>query len=578
MKQLKYSEILKQNTVLGLELKSKPSYKISILSNITLHQSKEIIEYSLRFEGLNAQVTLGDYDNIVQDSKKFNESNLVIVHWETANLIEDLHSQVDRLDESKIKEIFNKTVSEIELSLKYLESTPLIIVNQFSSLAFNHSNGEVNRLDQLANSLNEFLEYNRTPNVLLLSIDNILIQIGIEKSLYFRYYRSSKALYSINFFKAYSQRIKPFILALNGRSKKALIFDCDNTLWKGILGEDGFDGIDMSPYSDQGSIFSQVQKIALELQEQGVLIGLCSKNNFEDVDQVLKSHPDMQLKDKHIAINKCNWAEKTKNLIEIGQILNIGLDSLVFVDDSVFEVNLVREKLPEVTVLQVPNNLQNYIALLNDYKGLFHKVSQTQEDTYRTIFYKQQTVRQSSKQNFDTVDEYLASLELKIRFVIDDVDNIARLSQLCQKTNQFNLTTKRHTEDDIKGFIEQDCSKVISLTVSDKFGNNGITALCIFHISGERAEIDSLLMSCRIIGRNIEYALIDNTIDFLKKNQVSHVSAKYVATQKNSQVKEFYENCSFNLTFESETEKNYILKINQYEEKHIHYIEVCHDS
>jgi len=303
---------------------------------------------------------------------------------------------------------------------------------------------------------------------------------------------------------------------------------------------------------------------------------LCSKNNSADVDEVIKSHPDMQLRVEHITINKSNWSDKVTNLKEIAQELNIGLDSLVFVDDSSFEVNLIREQLPEVKVLQVPERLYEYPKMLRENHSLFYNLSFTAEDKKKIKMYKQQVKRVAVKKEFSDIENYLASLELKMTIFENDESIIPRMSQMSQKTNQFNLTTNRYTEGDIKSFIENDDSKIIAFSVSDKFGDSGVTGLCIinFHNETQSVEIDSLLMSCRIIGRNIEYAFIDYIIKIIKEKKINVIKAKYIKTQKNEQVNEFYDKCSFTLTESSDSVKNYTLDISNYEPKQLNYIEV----
>ena len=575
MRELKYSEFLRLNKELGTNLKSNP-YNITILSNITVHQIMEILEYPLRTEGLNANVEIGDYDNIVQDSKKYQDSNAVIVFWELSNIVDGLQFRIELFNNDQLDEIIEKTKSEIDLVLKNLGKTSLVLINKFTGLHFCSFNLGKNNLEKLADQLNQYLENKISVNVRLVELEKVITNVGLEESLDLRYYYSSKALYTVDFFKSYAEHVKPFIMSVNGKARKALIFDCDNTLWKGILGEDGFDNIEMSTRTKGGAIFSEIQAMALALNKQGILIGLCSKNNPEDVEGVIKTHPDMQLREKHITINKSNWSDKVSNLKEIAQELNIGLDSLVFVDDSSFEVNLIREHLPEITVLQVPERLYVYPKMLRENFGLFYNLSFTAEDRKKIDMYRQQVKRETVKKKFTGIEDYLASLELKITIHLDDESIVPRMSQMSQKTNQFNLTTKRYTEDNIKNFIENDASKAFTFSVTDKFGDSGVTGLCIINIDDDSkaADIDTLMMSCRIIGRNLEYAFIDYIIDVLKENKINNVKAKYIRTQKNEQVKEFYDNCSFSLIESTDTVRNYTLDISNYEPKQLNYIEV----
>ena len=579
MMELKYSEILKLNKELGDNFKSS-SYNITILSNFIVHQFKELLEYRLRKEAINAAVEFGDYDNIVQDSHKYKESNAIIIFWELCNIIDGLQYKIELYEDDQFNELLEKTKLEIDLVLKNLEKTSLVLINKFTSLSFSHYKIRINKLDELALQLNHHLEKKISAKVRLLDIEKVIASVGVSNSLDMRFYYSSKALYTIDFFKAYAEYVKPLIISTNGKAKKALIFDCDNTLWKGILGEDGFDHIEMSTNTKDGAIFAEIQSMALALNHQGILIGLCSKNNPGDVDQVIKSHPAMQLREEHITINKINWSDKVSNLNEISHELNIGLNSLVFVDDSSFEVNMIKEQLPEVKVLQVPEKLYEYPQMLRENLGLFYNFSLTAEDSKKIEMYKHQLKRDSIKKEFIDIEDYLSSLELRITIFENDESIIPRMSQMSQKTNQFNLTTERYTEGDIQNFLDDPDINVFSFSVTDKFGDSGITGLCIIKIDQKNntADIDTFLMSCRIIGRNIEYAFIDYIIEKIKEKNVTDFKAKYIKTQKNEQVKRFYDNCSFILAESNDLVRYYTLDISNYKPKRLTYIQIINEK
>lgn len=577
MKNLKYSEILELNSELGKTIKSDAYYNIAVLSNITIHPIKEICEYYLREAGINATIMIGDYDNIVQDSIKYSKSNAVIVFWELSNIIDGLQYKAELYENKQLDGILEKTKKEIDLVLKNLENTSLVLFNRFTSLPFCTKNLRKTNLIQLADLLNQHVEAKKPVNVYLLDTEKVIANIGIKNSLNYRNFYSSKALYRTDFFKFYSSYFKPFVLSANGKNKKAIIFDCDNTLWQGILGEDGFDNIQMSTKTKDGAIFSEIQSIALSLNKQGILIGLCSKNNPSDVNRVLESHPDMQLREKHITINKSNWSDKVTNLRDIATELNIGTESLVFVDDSAFEVNLIKHKLPEVTAIQVPERLCDYPGVLRENLDLFYNLSFTVEDTLKAKMYKQQLQRKNARNEFGDIEDYLASLELKVCVSVDNNQIVSRTSQMSQKTNQFNLTTKRYTETDIQNFILSSAFKVFTFSVVDKFGDNGVTGLAIAYISGENkqtAHIDTFLMSCRIIGRNIEYAFMDFFISYLKGIDITKVTAEYIQTPKNKQVSDFFDKFSFRFVNSDTKVKKYILDTKEYNSKNLDYIEV----
>lgn len=577
MNGLKYSEILAGNKRLGDSLKGS-RYEISILSNIVIHQLNEVLEYCLRNESINAYVKSGNYDNIVQDSEKHRQSNLIIIFWELANIISGLQYKASLMNDDEIAGLLSKIKGEIDYVLLNLQGASLVLFNRFSSLVFNYERPKGNKFDYICRELNSYLEQKAPSNVILIDIDKIFADYSVQKCIDYRYYYSSKALYAIDFFKGYAQRIKPIVMSVNGKAKKAIIFDCDNTLWKGVLGEDGFAGLEMSSETENGAIFEEVQSLALELNKQGILLGLCSKNNPQDVDEVIASHPDMKIRDKHITIKTVNWDDKAANLKRIAKELNIGLDSLLFVDDSDFEANYIRETLPQVTVLHVPATLPEYPKMLRAKLGLFYNVSESQEDLRKIEMYKEQAEREKARAGISNLEEYLRSLGLELRVEIDNDRLIPRMAQMSQKTNQFNLTTKRYTEKDIEYFVRSEKYKVFALNVIDKYGDYGVAGLCIVQLeqAGQQASIDTFLMSCRVIGRNVEFSAFDFFVEHLKSLGIKRIDAKYVKTSKNQQVEGFYEILNFKLERGSDKEKYYSQQIDQYKPTDAGYIKVTH--
>ena len=574
--ELKYSEILQRNAALSRNL-PRDRFEIAVLSNVTVFQAKEILEYALRVENIPAAVTVGDYDNIVQDSLKYKDADLVIVFWELCNIIDGLQFKIEIFDDQEMGEIFDRTKAQIDFVFKNLKDTSLVLLNTFTGIQFSALGVGSTNLERLAARLNEYLKGNVPRNVKLVDVERVIAHTGVNSSTDLRYFYSSRAPYTIDFFKAYSRHIKPYVMSANGRSKKVVIFDCDNTLWKGVLGEEGYNGIEMSSATKDGAVFAEVQSIALSLNRQGVLVGLCSKNNSGDVDEVIKTHPDMQLRDEHIAVRRVNWSDKVSNLREMARELNLGLDSFVMVDDSPFEANLIKEQLPEVTVLQVSERLYEYPRMLRENLGLFYNLSSTAEDAKKAGMYKEEERRESSKQEFTDIKDYLASLGMKMIIYQDDKSIIPRMSQLTQKTNQFNLTTRRYTERDIEVFLDDERTKVFAFSISDKFGDSGITGLGIVRIGDDNcAVIDSFLMSCRVIGRDAEFAFMNCLIGYLKDRKVERVSAQYIKTQKNEQVMDFFDQCSFPLKSSTESERNYSLNIKDYKSKQIDFMEIIY--
>ncbi len=571
MRDLKYTEILRRNRELTPTPETKP-YEAAVLSNTTIGLVKDILEYALRAEGLPAKAVVGEYDNIVQDSARLKNAPLIAIFWELGNIVDGLHRDAKLLDDDALKALEDKTTGELELVVRNLADVPLILVNRFSALPF----AGASRLEELSRRLNARLEDLLPKNARLIDTDKLFAEVGLEKSVDFRYYNSSKALYTIEFYKAWAEEALGPVLAATGRAKKALIFDCDNTLWRGVLGEDGAEGLKMSPTTPEGAVFAEIQSIALSLQRRGVLLGLCSKNSSEDVAAVLERHPDMLLRPETIAAKRINWADKAQNLREIASELNIGLDSLVFVDDSPFEAELVRAQLPQVRVLQTPEKLEDYPRLLRKLAGFFASAAPTAEDLRRTELYREQGDRAEKRAAFVSVEEYLASLEQRVAVFENDKSLTARMAQLCQKTNQFNATTKRHTESDISRMLEIPAARLFAFSASDKFGDNGVTGLSIV-LPGQTADeavVDTFLISCRVIGRNIEFAFMDHLVDELRAAGVRHLRARHERTAKNGPAADFFEKCSFRLIRSDAKVREYELALSEYRPSAIAYIEV----
>jgi FkbH-like protein len=473
--------------------------------------------------------------------------------------------------------IVEKTKSEIDYTLTNLKSTSIVIVNYFSTIVFNHQLLARNNYDEICRELNHYLESKKTQNVVLVDIDKIFARISVSSSVDFRNYYSSKTLYTLDFFEVYSSMITPVITSVFGKSKKALIFDCDNTLWKGILGEDGESGIEMSGKSAKGVFFEEVQFMAKELASRGIIIGLNSKNNPEDVKKVIKDNESMSLKESEIVIEKVNWNDKVTNFQSIAKELNIGLDSIVFFDDSDFEINLVKEYLPEVFSVQVPKSLYEYPALFRKNIDLFYSILSTKDDVARVKSYKDQVVREQAKNSYGSINEYLESLELEMIIYINDKDLIERMAQLTQKTNQFNLTTKRYTFTQVEEFVKTDQFITFAFELNDKFGKFGITGESFVSIKGHEATIDTFLMSCRVLGRNIELKFLDEMILYLERVGVTQIKSSYIRTQKNQQVEDFYERAGFILTGDFGEVKTYEFDIKDHKKVAINYISVKYE-
>ena len=342
------------------------------------------------------------------------------------------------------------------------------------------------------------------------------------------------------------------------KRKKCLVLDLDNTLWGGVLGEDGIEGIKIGG-DYPGKAFLYWQEALLELSKSGVLLTVCSKNNEQDVLDAWEKNPFMILKKEHFAAYRINWTDKATNIKELAAELNIGLDSFVFVDDNPTERELIKQMLPMVEVPEFPAQpyelLPFFKQLVEDY---FKVYSVTDEDKKKTEQYKQNEARAQAQASFVDFDSFLESLDIQITIESANEFNIQRIAQMTQKTNQFNLTSHRYTDADVRGFIENGW-KIWCVSVADKFGDNGITGAIMITQNGD---IDTFLLSCRILGKGIEIAFVKTIISLLSKDGFENLTASYLPTVKNAQVKDFWEKAGFSCTHESEEgNKDYVLAL-----------------
>ena len=580
MENLKYTEILKLNKELVGTIKSKP-YKIGVLSNVTVNSFKEVLEYSCRLNHIEPDVELGNFDNIIQDSAVLINKDLVIIFYDVLNIVDQVSDFFEDLEEEKYSNLKNKLFTEIDIIFENLKNTASVVFNSFSSAYYNYNNIQFSKIETFVKELNIYLEQKKRSNVSIVNIDKLFTNIGFKQSIDYRFYHSSKAPYTLAFLKNYVAAIETVFLRNSGKLKKAIIFDCDNTLWKGVIGEDGMEGIDMSPTSKSGKFYHLVQRIAVFLSKRGVIVGLCSKNNEQDVLDVLRNHKDMILKEDHIVIKKVNWIDKANNLRTIASELNIGIDRLVFVDDSNFEINLIKEQVAEILTIQVPTSISDYPDLILKNVYTYFNLVLNSDDAKKTEMYKEQFDRENSKTAFSSIEDYLVSLEIELTVVKNDKEHISRIAQLTQKTNQFNLTTCRYTESQVDQFTTDKKHEVYAMFVKDKFGDNGLTGVCIAKKDEKDPKnviIDSLLMSCRIIGRNIEFVYMNHIIKDLANKGYQLLTADFIPTKKNSQVEDFYDKVGFNLVENIDGAKRYTLNIANFESKKVDYIKINRES
>ena len=393
------------------------------------------------------------------------------------------------------------------------------------------------------------------PNVQVIDFGAFLKQYAASEWIDWKFYHLSQMVLnprlSGDFRKWYAEQERACTL----KRKKCLVLDLDNTLWGGVLGEDGISGIQVDG-DYPGKAYHLWQEGLKELGREGVILTICSKNNLTDVEELFKVR-EMPLRLEDFACMRIDWNDKAANIRAIAQDLNIGLDSMVFVDDNPTERELIRQQLPMVAVPEwpaQPYDLPSFYAQL--VKDCFSVYMLTEEDMKKTEQYRQNANRALAQAKYTNMEDFLRSLDMELTIAEATDVTIPRIAQMTQKTNQFNLTTKRYTEGDIRAMLANE-AKIWTLAVRDKFGDNGITGLIIVTRQGE---VDTLLLSCRVLGKGIEEAFVKAV---LKRWCMPVVRAKYIPTEKNGQVAEFWDRIGFRESKVSgrEGEKEYEAKI-----------------
>lgn len=430
----------------------------------------------------------------------------------------------------------------------------------------------IKKLITVFNQKIEALSFNN-PLVKYIDTDDFLKSYAEQEILDWKYFYISDMVISPKIAKAFKTWFDRKLNVLEKKRKKCIVLDLDNTLWGGVLGEDGLEGIHIGN-TYPGRAFRQFQENLLEASKNGVILAVCSKNNEQDVLEAWEKHPSMVLKREHFSAYRINWQNKAANISEIAEELNIGLDSIVFIDDNPAERAMVGQNLSEVIVADFPEHpYQLYTFFRQIYDDFFNIYSLTLEDRRKTAQYLENTQRKIHQKDFVNIHDYLSSLEMHLSVRYADELTIARIAQMTQKTNQFNLTTRRFNESDIHDFIVNG-HRVVSLAVKDKFGDNGITVAAIVKLKDKTAHIDSFLLSCRILGRGVEKAFIYYLLNTLLSEGFKSVTAEYIPTRKNTQTAFFYESIGFIVTDEKpDGHKMYTLNITEHHDipKYYHF-------
>ena len=333
--------------------------------------------------------------------------------------------------------------------------------------------------------------------------------------------------------------------AIRGKNRRCLILDLDNTVWGGVIGDDGIDGIRIGQGDPVGEAFLNLQKMVLALRDRGIVIAASSKNEDETARLPFREHPEMLLREKHFAVFQANWKDKASNITAIAETLSLGLDSMVFFDDNPVERDLVRQSLPDVAVPELPEDPALY-ALALSAPGYFDTIAFSAEDRVRAAFYEGNARRAALKEDVVDIEAYLRSLQMEITFQPFDEVGRARIAQLINKSNQFNLTTRRYTAAEVAQMEQDPNCFTLQVRLLDKIGDNGMISVAICRSAGPRVwEIDTWLMSCRVLGRRVEETLLSEICHHAETAGVKEIIGVYVPTSRNALVRDHYQKLGF---------------------------------
>lgn len=545
---------------------------IYFLSNFTISGVEAFVDFHGLSGGLNTQSHFGDY-NVIHQPLMQSDSTL---HAFTPKIIV-LSLMYDVLAKAGVTGVCAQLQQLFDLAAA--KSSATIVVNTFitprhNDAAIAFDNTRAGGIDTANRFIRQFVKDN-SAKFYLSDWDHYVQALGYDNAIDQRYWYMAKAPFKPAFLSHYASGIAKLSRALMGLSKKCLVLDCDGTLWGGVIGEEGMEGINLHPDDYPGNVFYDVQRTMLELRDRGVLLAINSKNNEQDVFDVLENHPHCLLHKEHFSALRINWDNKADNMSALAAELNLGLDSFVFLDDSTFECNLIQGRLPEVEVHQVPKRLYTYPdfadAVIDD---CFFSPHLTGEDGTRAELYTARTKAEGTKANFDDINAYLRSLNITADIHEMHSAEIPRVAQLTNKTNQFNLAKTPYSESDIEGFHTSEDWSVYVMVVADQFGELGLTNVCIVDRTDKAAPfIDSLLMSCRVFERNLEYVFVDHIIkDVSKRFGTDTVLAQFKPSPKNVVAKSFYDKMGFEIKSTNDQLTTYVLDVSKYEPQTFDYI------
>ena len=372
-----------------------------------------------------------------------------------------------------------------------------------------------------------------------IALNSLSAQVGRDAFFDPQLFYIAKMPIQVDFLPQIAKRVFDTVEALAGHFRKCAVLDLDNTLWGGVVGDDGMEGIRIGELKD-GKIYSDLQRYFKALRNRGILLAVCSKNEYDAAIRPFREHPEMVLREDDFVMFVANWEDKASNIRRIRETLNIGMDSIVFIDDNPFERNAVRSQIADLNVPELPAEPEKYLDFLRK-SNLFETVSVSGEDAKRTQQYREEARRTESAATFASYDEYLQSLEMVAEAKPFDEFHFARIAQLTQRSNQFNLRTVRYTESDIRRISEDNRFITLYFTLRDKFGDHGLISVVILEKRDNGTLfVNEFLMSCRVLKRGMEEFIINKIVGTAKENGFTLVEGEYIPTQKNAMVAKLY--------------------------------------
>ena len=561
---------LKKN--LKKDITSLPTLKVALLGDAATQFLAIAIKGIGIERGYNVELFEADYDQVNrQFLDPFSElytfkADYIVVFQSTHKLLSTYNDMAtdsqSKLADERLE--FIKLISNSVQSRLIYFNYPEIEDNVFGSYA----NKVASSFTYQVRKLNyELMNLAQTyPNLFVCDIVALQNKFGRDMLFNPSIYVSTEMVFSIDIVPFIASRTLDIISAAQGKINKCLILDLDNTLWGGIIGDDGVENIQIGHGLGIGKAFSEFQQWIKQLKNRGVILAVCSKNNEDAAKEPFEKHPDMVLKLDDIAVFMANWDNKADNIRKIQSVLNIGFDSMVFLDDNPFERNIVRQNLPEVIVPELPEDPAEYLEYLYSL-NLFETISHSKADADRTKQYQVEAQRVSLQENFTNLEDYLKSLEMVSEVKPFDKFNTPRVSQLSQRSNQFNLRTVRFTEADIMDISNDNDYQNFSFTLTDKYGDNGL--ICVIVLEKKDKEIlfiNTWLMSCRVLNRGMENFTLNTIVSYAKENGFKKIAGEYISTPKNKIVENHYKKLGFK-PIDIKYQKIYVLEVDSYVNK-----------